>query len=134
MEIVRISDNGTQTLGRLTFDGFSCDTLELPYKDNARRISCFPPGTYICKKVGATKAIPYPHISITNVPNRDGICIHKANYVSDLRGCIGVGNGLADLNKDGQLDIINSKKTFEAMMALLPSEFTLTVTDKIVAV
>jgi len=129
LEIYRKKDNGIETIGALTFGEFHCDTLELPYKDNQHRISCIPAGKYICKKVTATAHIPYEHISVTNVPNRDGICIHKANYVSDLLGCIGVGEGIIDLNKDGQLDIIKSKLTFDKLMALLPNSFSLAITD-----
>lgn len=127
--IFREVDNGIETLGTFHYDNFKCDSLELPYKDNQRRVSCVPAGKYICKKVLASSHIPYTHIAITNVPNRDGICIHKANYVSDLLGCVGVGDGLKDINKDGQLDIINSKNTFDKLMLLLPDEFTLNIID-----
>ena len=127
VDVYRKKDNGVETIGSLTFGEFHCDTLELPYKDNQKRISCIPAGKYLCKKVGVSGHIPYPHIAITNVPNRDGICIHKANYVSDLLGCIGVGDGLADINKDGQIDIIKSGLTFDKLMALLPNEFTLNI-------
>lgn len=133
LEVIRKHpDNGIETLGKLYLSDdagathFTCDTLELPYKDNKHKISCIPPGTYHCKKVGPSH-IPYPHIAVQNVSGRDGICIHKANYVSDLLGCIGVGTGLADINKDGQLDIINSTKTFDALMLLLPDEFQLVI-------
>lgn len=125
--IKRAKDNGKQTLGRFLFEGFQCDTLELPWLNNQRRISCIPTGTYSCTKRAATSAIPYPHIILLNVPDRDGICLHKANYVRDLRGCVGIGDGLVDIDKDGQLDIIKSKVTFEKLMALLPEKFELLI-------
>lgn len=134
-KIFRNPDNGIETLGHFFFFAnnnavlFKCETLELPYKDNRHGISCYPCGKYICKKVGPTEKIPYPHISITNVPNRDGICMHAANYVSQLRGCTATGDGLADINKDGQLDLINSKKTFEKLMSIVPDTFNLTVSQ-----
>lgn len=133
MEVIRVQpDNGIETLGDmhiLNNDAtiFKCDTLELPWMNNQRRISCIPTGVYICKKVNATENIPYPHISITNVIGRDGCCIHKANYVGDLRGCIAVGDSEVDINGDGQKDVTNSGKTFDKMYALLPDEFKLTI-------
>jgi hypothetical protein len=106
---------------------FACDSLELPWKDNDPDVSCIPKGTYIGVKVDATVRIPYPHILIPNVPNRTGICIHRANFVSQLRGCIAVGVGGMDINKDGQLDVTESKKTFDALMAVLPETFEIVI-------
>ena len=133
----------TQTIGNLTVsndDGkviFSCKTLELPYIHNAPDISCIPRNkTYPCTKVGATEKIPYQHISVGNVPNRQGICIHIGNYAgsknpttghSDILGCILVGASYADLNKDGIPDITSSTKTFQQLMAVLPVSFELEV-------
>lgn len=129
-------DNGVETLGKLfvrqegvTDPIFTCETLELPWKDNTRRISCIQSGTYVGRKVGPTR-IPYPHIEIQNVSGRSGICIHAANFVSQLLGCVAVGDGLADINKDGQLDVINSRKTFEKLMEILPDEFLINIVRK----
>lgn len=133
LEVQRQSDNGIQTLGDLfVLDDkdatvFKCDTLELPYMNNQSRISCIPKGIYFCKKVAASKAIPYPHISIQDVPGRSGICIHKANYVTQLKGCIAVGASEVDMNKDGQKDVTSSGITFDKLMAVLPNEFKLTI-------
>lgn len=54
--IKRLTDDGTQTLGELAVNDlngvtlFSCKTLELPYKGNAKRVSCIPTGAYKVKK------------------------------------------------------------------------------------
>lgn len=133
VEVIRQSDNGTETLGDLLVFNeqravvFKCDTLELPDKNNQRMISCIPKGKYICVKVSATTNIPYQHISISNVPMRSGVCIHKANYVNQLRGCIAVGGSEVDINKDGQKDMTDSGKTFDNLMKILPYSFTLTI-------
>ena len=121
-----------QTLGKmLVFKNlkqvFECHTLELPWLDNASRISCIPVGEYECEKRAATAAIPYEHILIKDVKDRAGICIHKANYYTQLRGCIAVGDGLVDLNNDGEFDVKNSSKTFEKLMELLPETFTIII-------
>lgn len=120
--VIRQKDNGVETLGDLNYCTFKCDTLELPWKFNKKQISCIPVGAYLWKKVPATAAIPYPHISILDVPGRDGICIHSANYFTQLKGCIAVGDKEVDINKDGQTDVANSKNTFSKLMDLLPEE------------
>lgn len=130
---IRRPDNGVETLGDYFLEDddnkiiFTCKTLELPFKGNQHEISCIPADDYICKKVLASSNIPYPHISITNVPGRSGVCIHIANFVSELRGCQAVGTTLNDLNKDGQPDLVASKKTFEKLISLLPNTFVLSI-------
>jgi hypothetical protein len=130
--VERKSDNGVETLGTLSLIDnniavFKCVTLELPDKNNQQQISCIPKNTYKCSKVGASTNIPYKHIAIENVPNRSGVCIHKANYVSQLRGCIAVGKDIVDINGDKQLDITASGITFDNLMALLPDKFELEI-------
>lgn len=130
--LIRSTDNGIETIGKLYVTGgavYACDTLERPYVHNQRGISCIPAGKYICKKVEASTHIPYPHISVTGVTGRDGICIHKGNLFSDSEGCILVGKGFGDINRDGQSDILNSKNTFDELMKLLPDQFVLTITE-----
>lgn len=132
VEVTRNSDDGVETLGKLVVLNdsdavvFSCDTLELPDKDNASQVSCIPKGTYICEKVGVSH-IPYPHISITNVANREGICIHCGNFHTDVLGCIITGSAYSDINGDGEPDLVNSKDTFNKLMAILPQQFNLTI-------
>lgn len=121
-----------QTLGKMIlFENlnqiFDCLTLELPWKNNATRISCISVGEYECEKVPATASIPYEHILIKDVPGRSGICIHFANYYLQLRGCIAVGDGLMDMNYDGEFDVKNSSKTFKKLMEFLPDQFTLII-------
>lgn len=130
--VERFSDNGQETLSNITLvdNGaivYSCCGMELPDKQNQRKISCIPKGEYDCIKVGSTAAIPYVHLSILNVPNRSGICIHKANFVSSLRGCIAVGDKFVDINKDGLKDITNSGKTFNVLMTLVPNAFKIEI-------
>ncbi len=123
----RGEDNGKETVGKFSFGDFNCDTLERPYLDNQHGISSIPASQYLCKKIPATAKIPYEHISITDVPNRSGICIHTANLVTQLEGCVAVGSGYGDINSDGLKDVLNSKLTFEKLMAAVPDEFILVV-------
>ena len=122
-----------QTLGGFDFVNeagdsfFACDTLELSDKGNQPQISCIPKGVYTVLKVGPTHAIPYNHLAIQNVPNRSGVCLHIGNYNSDIKGCVLLGKGYGDLNKDGEMDILNSKTTFTKFMTLAPDSFKLTI-------
>lgn len=106
-------------------------TLELPWLGNKNQISCIPPGIYPWRKVVATSKIPYPHIEIQNVPGRSGIKVHSANFAAgkkvQLKGCVSVGESYADLDGDKIDDITNSKKTFEALMAMLPQSGTIEI-------
>jgi len=126
--ITRLPDNDkAQTIGEGAIEGseFKFKTMELEYNDNKRRISCIPKGTYIVKKRVSKKY--GNHFHITDVPNRDFILIHNANYSRELLGCIGVGESFIDLDKDGLKDITNSKKTLAKLVEIMPDEFLLQI-------
>jgi hypothetical protein len=113
---------------------FTCLTLELPWKDNQRNISCYPLGEYNCSKhISPTFG---ESILVHNVPGRTEILIHPANYAgsknpntgrSDLKGCTAVGEKFVDINGDGIPDITGSKKMMTKLLKLLPDVFTLRV-------
>ena len=130
--VKRFSDNGVETCSNIAVMHeeqvlFECVGLELPWKNNEHQISCIPATVYNCEKVKATANIPYEHISITNVDGRSGVCIHKANYVRQLKGCICVGDKHTDINGDKQVDVTNSGKTFDKLMSILPDKFKLII-------
>ena len=76
------------TLGVLYVDGLAvCYTIELPYVNNQRNVSSIPVGTYKAKVVKGHPRLG-DCIEILNVPNRQGIFIHVANSVKEIRGCI----------------------------------------------
>lgn len=118
----RTTDNGIQTLGVLELYNneekliYTCKTLELPNKDNKSKVSCIPQGIYEVKKTKGSPNIKYTHFDILNVPNRTGIKIHKGNYYSQIMGCILVGTGYSDINKDGQLDVVNSQLALDKLL------------------
>jgi len=121
----------TQTIGELAVYQdrqkpiFFCATMELEEDCNAQRDDCIPVGTY---KVVRRRSKKYgEHFHILDVPNRSLILIHPANYSSQLLGCIGVGEKIIDINKDGLDDITNSKATLKTLLTLLPKEFTLKI-------
>jgi len=77
---------GTQ--GVLEWDGTQvCYTIELPWLENQRRISCIPEGEYVLQKRFSPKF--KWHLHLQNVPGRDFILIHPANDAKkELLGCI----------------------------------------------
>lgn len=122
-----------ETLGSLSvFDEkndliFSCKTLELPWKDNQRKISCVPEAEYLVCKRQAHEMRKYNHFILKDVPNRDYILIHTGNKVSQILGCILVGDKFAHLDNDGNLDVINSTVTLKMLYAIMPEKFVLKI-------
>lgn len=100
-------------------------TLELAWKNNQRKISCIPKGSYIC--VVRHSAKYGKHYHVTNVPNRDMILIHHGNYHTDILGCILIGFGHKDLNNDGYKDVVLSKAAMAEFTRIMPDKFQLTI-------
>ena len=108
-------------------DRFMTHTMELPWNNNNRNISCIPEGMYQVIKQSATKIRPYDYFRFVHVDGRTGILIHRITYVKDLRGCIGVGREWFDINKDGTPDLIKSGQALTEMIKILPDQFTITI-------
>lgn len=112
--LTRLETGPEGTFGRLDIHDektgevvFTCATLELPWRENARGVSCAPAGSYLFKwrtdspKHGACyeewddPATPERE----DIKDRDNIQIHAANlagdetqgYVKQLDGCIAPG-------------------------------------------
>ena len=102
-------------------------TLELPWKDNRRRISCVPSGTYKCKRVDSHRF--GNTFEITNVPGRSHILFHKGNTDSDTAGCVLVGEQFGDIKGDS--GILSSKAGYNEMMGIMKDEsgFRLIIVD-----
>ncbi len=96
INLLLIRDNFTEeaTTGELFLNSEKfCDTLELPWKDNKRSISCIPTGSYEARlrlpRESATRN--YIHLIVEDVPNRSYILFHRGNTAKDTRGCILLG-------------------------------------------
>ena len=76
------------TNGILRCDGkLICNTIELPWKENVRRVSCIPEGKYFLRKRYSVKF--KWHIEIQDVVGRSLILFHPANNaLKELNGCI----------------------------------------------
>lgn len=118
------SDQGTK--GLLVCEGYTCRTLELPWRNNQKQISCIPPGEY---DVDIRLSNKYGRIYwVRNVPDRSYILIHSGNYAGDtskgykshVMGCILLGKQHGFLG--GQVAVLNSRITVRAFMEHLNYE------------
>ena len=130
----RIEYTPKQTLGVLEiFDGdslvFTCKTLERPWENNKIGRSCIPEGTYPVKYHNSPKfkrVLPW----LQNTEPRTYILIHNGNYVTQIEGCILVGEKHVDINGDGLLDVTASINTLNRLMSILQMrEFEITISS-----
>lgn len=106
------------TLGRLFIVDFSCHTLELPWLGNEPDKSCIPEGVYNYR-VALSPRLGRDVIWVDGVQGRSAIQLHPGNYTSQILGCCLVGDGVADINKDGTPDVTNSGATFDKLLKLI---------------
>lgn len=129
---LRRHDQGTE--GLLLTYGFHCKTLELPWRDNQKSISCIPPGEYITVIRQSPK---YGRIYwVTKVPNRAWILKHSGNWAGDIAlgykshtmGCILLGKKFGFLQD--QRAVLNSRITVRKFMNHMSYEpFKLTIME-----
>lgn len=126
----RTSDNGNQTTGLFMFeDGdkiITLGSLERPWKDNAKNISCIPKGVYQVT-ITYSPAFKCDMWLVNDVVNRSGIRIHSANYFHQLEGCIALGLSIDDIDGDGNIDLINSRAALNIAKEHLGDSFELTI-------
>jgi hypothetical protein len=135
--LIRFFGDSKQSLGTImAMDGaklFVAKTLELSDKNNQNNISCIPKGTYTCKYTRSTRLSlltqrDYYTYEVLNVPNRSGIRIHSANFYTQIKGCIALGDSHKDLNADQSLDVVHSGNTTKAFEEFMGKEdFILTI-------
>lgn len=131
--IERYDHGPKQTIGRLfvldeeNFSLYDCHTLELPWKDNKRNISCIPEGDYQVEKRYSGKF--KRHFHITDVEGRKWILIHAGNYYTDVRGCVLVGRDLKEINGDGIMDVVKSKDAMADLLGQMPKSFKLKIVN-----
>ena len=115
--LTRVSLDPKFTAGVLAEEGrpFAV-TLERPWENNARNVSCIPPGTYPMKRVKSPKF--GNTFEITQVLNRSAILFHKGNTISDSQGCVLVAANFSTWT-DGQLSVANSGAGYNEFMKRL---------------
>ena len=103
MRIVRAKSSMGGTPGILTLkDGTVLHSLELPWLDNERDVSCIQAGgpyPLRIREEGESRKFPYTHVAIDDTPGRSAILFHGLNYAGSeahgfrcqAEGCIGAG-------------------------------------------
>jgi hypothetical protein len=113
------------TFGRLGVDGFTCFTVELPWKGNERNISCIPTGYYRLELGTHYRNTPdtsddYACYEVKGVLGRDLIKIHIGNTIDDIKGCISPGCRLGSLKRKNEnaskWAVLCSRRTHEEFM------------------
>jgi hypothetical protein len=120
LTLIRHTSTDKGTLGLLYIgDEFICYTLELPWKDNQRNISCIPAGAYECKEHTSPRFGDV--FEVQNVPDRDNILIHVGNFISDIRGCIVLGLQQSLMHRSTEYAVLNSKDAIKKFKKVLES-------------
>lgn len=126
------------TLGTMRVAGvFQCVTIEPPWLNNERNISCIPEGTYTLRKrvspiVQRTTRGEYSEgWEVTNVTGRSFIMLHVGNWVKNTDGCILPGKNFAFTPGDGFM-VSNSRLAFDELMKAMEDqdEWILKITTK----
>lgn len=123
------------TFGVFSGEGLSFASAELPWRDNAPRVSCIPAGRYSCRPYSSLK---FPNVyEVTGVSGRSAILIHSGNYAgdtavglrSDALGCILIGLGRGELS--GQKAVTSSRAALDKLRAVVGKKsFELVVIDE----
>ena len=118
----RSTDEGTEGMLSIPEVGFSCFSLELPWRQNLQNLSCIPQGDYDAIPINSAK---FGHVYLLqDVPGRGGILTHSGNYAGDVqrgfkthsRGCLLFGKMRGSLA--GQTAILYSRPTLYQIMKL----------------
>lgn len=143
--ITRGTQADTGTPGRLILeDGFSCDTLELPWRDNQRGLSCIRPApggepeTYLAW-IWQSPSMGRPVVRLEDKHGRKDCLVHNGTWAGDVmldvdgdgeagdlitqvHGCTLVGMGFGMIQrKDGKMQwgVLSSKDTLAKLVAHL---------------
>lgn len=142
--IVRQKSQDWGTPGVLrTTGGFVCDTLELPWANNQRGISCIKAAEYV-SYLWESPTFNRTVIRLEDRFGRKDCLIHNGNFAGDtgldedhdgapdfttqVRGCTLVGRGYGLIKrKDGnmQMGILNSRTTLAELVEHLQHEASL---------
>ena len=119
--LTRLSKDDTQTIGEILAIGSGkierFTSLELAWKNNERRISSVPCGKYKADRELHPKFGKC--IRLHNVPNREGILMHVGNYHHQILGCILPGMGFNDVDRDGHVDVVQSRIAIDRIYDLV---------------
>ena len=137
MKLVRYKFTENETFGKLYDDSgyLICYTIELPYKNNTRMISCVPCGRYQLFHYNSDK---YPntvtlfnprtnvYVNESNKYSRSKILFHSANLSSELAGCIAPGLQIGTLHNKPA--VLQSRNAMKKIIPLLKKSGYLVIT------
>lgn len=125
-----LSTNGF-VAGTIELDDCTIYTLELPWRNNERGMSCIPHGLYEVTPHGweeDTQVKFKQTYHIQDVVGRSAILIHVGNYTKDTDGCVLVGMGFK-VDAESVM-ITNSKVAMNKLRQTLgTSEFKINIKD-----
>lgn len=125
VELWRYASGPEGTLGVLRGAGLAAETMEPPWRENRRNLSCIPVGAYEVR----------PHISprfgrallVSGAPGRSHILFHAGNLGGDIerglrthtRGCILPGQSAGRLQAGGrtQRAVLASRTAMRLLLA-----------------
>lgn len=127
---IQMSDKGT--LGIMLLDEIpTFVTLELPWFNNKKNVSCIPAGTYKAIKIFSHKFQKDLYV-LQDVQGRDLIELHIGNKIINTEGCILLGMNFNSeyMRSTGDYCITDSKIAFDSFMSIAPKEgFDITIKD-----
>ena len=117
MNLRRILETPNFTLGVFLQDEkIVCFSIELPFLDNKRNISCIPKGEYELIILSSKKR-GY-HYFLPKVAGRSSILMHTGNSTKDTQGCILPVTNVSIEN--GNLVGYESRKALDKIISLKP--------------
>lgn len=117
----RLSEDQYGTHGILSAENgdMICYTLEEPWHENQKDISCIPDGRYSVIPHNSQK---FPDCwQIVNVPQRTAILIHAGNTLADTKGCVLVG-----LKRVPQ-GVLQSKDALKKLKGIIKNVFEIVI-------
>lgn len=102
------------TFGRLKINNKEWYTVERPWLNNKKNISCVPEGFYRLERYDSPTKGRGQVWQFENVKGRTYIQIHKGNTPKDVVGCIALGTRLGVLNNAWA--VLDSRTAFKELM------------------
>ena len=121
----------THTYGTFVLpSGETIRTIERPWLNNKRNVSCYPEGVYIAKYIDRSASGKYKRVwHIQDVPERGGILWHVGNLVRHSRGCTLPGLRVGKLG--GKSAVLFSGAAMNVIRREIgPNDFVLLVKEK----
>ncbi len=123
----RFADTPMGVFGRLIVDSFACYTVERPWVNNERNVSCIPAGRYQLALGTHYRGTDdptddYPAYEVIGVSGRSFIKLHRGNTMDDLAGCIAPGTELGWIspdpsrNRPGRWAVLDSSAAYRRFM------------------